>query len=107
MESIRQRFLETKVNYYTSSIWFWPKRLQTVLRKCTEKNIVRGKKGRIKYPWGKMAFVYFQKSYVINAEMSGKIWANEQNTFKMAILLKSPINLVPNIYYFHACPKEH
>ena len=43
-----------------------------------------------------MAFVYFQKSYVINAQMSGKIRANERNNFKMEIsenrlvLTKSP-----------------
>ena len=43
-----------------------------------------------------MFFVYFQKPYVTNAQMSGKIWPNEQNAYKMEmsdnrlIFTKSP-----------------
>ena len=32
-----------------------------------------------------MLFVYFQKPYVTNAQMSGKIRPNEQNAYKMEI----------------------
>ena len=43
-----------------------------------------------------MFFVYFQKPYVTNAQMSGKIRPNEQNAYKMEmsdnrlIFTKSP-----------------
>ena len=79
-----------------SGIWSLPTLLKTVLRRCTEKIFSEEKKSELNNLWGRMIFVYSLKPYGTNAQMSGKIRLNEQNTSKMEmsdnrlLLTKSP-----------------